>query len=163
MGDPSFFDSNFHEIRGNNQQGHSNMTITFSPLDTSTLLGVFTHTEALPGYFRNLFVSTEVTSTDEYLDMEKIVKSRKIAPLVIPTAEGRPVYKDGVSMARFKVAYAKMKDAVDPTRVIKRRPSEILNPNPLTPMRVMTRSLATSPKSTATFSNAAMKSWWPML
>jgi hypothetical protein len=105
-------------------KGNTTMFV-LSLLDTDTLLGVFTHTEPLSNYWRSLTVQSQITSDDEFIDMEKVSKSRKLAPLVVPMAEGRPIYEEASALSRFKTAYVKPKDAVDPSRVIKKRPGNM--------------------------------------
>lgn len=110
------------------------MTIEIRPQDTSTLLGMYRDVEAPVNYFRSLLVSSVYTSTDEWIDFTKITKSRKLAPLVIPTAQGRPIFSEASNAARFKPAYVKPKDPISPSRVLKKRPTEnIFTPSTLTP------------------------------
>lgn len=110
------------------------MTIEIRPQDTGTLLGMYSSVEAPVNYFRGLLSSSVFTSTDEWIDFTKVSKDRKLAPLVIPTAQGRPIYTEASSAARFKPAYVKPKDPISPSRVLKRRPGEnIFAPNTLTP------------------------------
>ena len=110
------------------------MTIQISPLDTSTLLGFYREVPAPSSYFRTLFVSIVVTADDEYIDFEKLVEGRKLAPLVVPMAQGRPIYSEAAKMTRIKPAYLKPKDPVSPGRAIKRRPGEAMfSPNAMSP------------------------------
>ena len=110
------------------------MTIQVTMYDTNTLLGLYREVPAVSNYFRNLFTSSVVVSDNEYIDFEKIRGNRKLAPLVVPVNQGRPIYSEASSVTRLKPAYVKPKDAVSPARVIKRRPGEILPaPNSLSP------------------------------
>lgn len=110
------------------------MTIEIKPQDTSKLLGYYRDVPAPINYFRNLLVTSVFTSTEEWIDFMKITDTRKLAPLVIPTAQGRPIFSEAANAARFKPAYVKPKDPISPTRVLKRRPGEnIFQPNQLTP------------------------------
>lgn len=110
------------------------MTIEIRPQDTSTLLGMYSDVEAPVNYFRSLLVSSVFTSTDEWIDFTKITKTRKLAPLVIPTNQGRPIFSEASSAGRFKPAYVKPKDPISPARVLKKRPTEnIFAPATLTP------------------------------
>lgn len=102
------------------------MAIQVSLYDTNTLLGLYREVPAPSAYFRTLTSSQVVTFDDEYVDFEKISEGRKLAPLVVPTAQGRAIYSEASSVTRVKPAYLKPKDAVSPGRVIKRRPSENL-------------------------------------
>lgn len=110
------------------------MSIQISPLDTSTLLGFYREVPAPSNYFRSLLVSSVINSDDEFIDFEKLVEGRKLAPLVVPTAQGRPLYNEASRMSRVKPAYLKPKDPVSPGRAIKRRPGEsMFSPNSLSP------------------------------
>lgn len=111
------------------------MTIQVQMYDTATLLGLFREMEPASTYFRDLTSNSVVTFDDEYIDFEKVSEDRKIAPLVVPTAQGRPIYSEASSVTRFKPAYLKPKDAVSPGRTIKRRPGEnLFGPNTQTPL-----------------------------
>lgn len=110
------------------------MTIEIRPQDTGTLLGMYRDVEAPVNYFRNLLVSSVFTSDNEWIEFEKITEERKLAPLVIPTAQGRPIFSEAGNAARFKPAYVKPKDPISPSRALKKRPGEsIFNPATLTP------------------------------
>lgn len=110
------------------------MTIEIRPQTTSTLLGMYRDVEAPVNYFRSLLVSSVFTSTDEWIDFGKITEDRKLAPLVIPTAQGRPIFTEAAAASRFKPSYVKPKDPISPSRVMKRRPTEnIFLPNTLSP------------------------------
>lgn len=110
------------------------MTIQVQLYDTDALLGLYREVPPASTYWRDLCFGTTVTFEDEYIDFEKIRKGRKLAPLVVPTAQGRPIYTDASTVTRFKPAYVKPKDAVSPGRVIRRRPGESLfGPNQLSP------------------------------
>lgn len=110
------------------------MAIEIRPQDTSTLLGMYRQVPAPINYFRNLLVSSVFTSTDEWIDFGKITEDRKLAPLVIPTNQGRPIFSEAAAASRFKPAYLKPKDPISPSRVLKRRPTEnIFEPNKLSP------------------------------
>lgn len=110
------------------------MPIEISPLDTNTLLGFYREVPAPSNYFRNLLVSSVINSEDEFIDFEKLVEGRKLAPLVVPTAQGVPMYSEASRMSRVKPAYLKPKDPVSPGRAIKRRPGEgMFSPNSMSP------------------------------
>lgn len=67
-----------------------------------------------PDYFwRTFFGSTFYSGTDRINFAELPVAHRKIAPFVMPTSQGKPVFeRRGGSIESFKPAYIKMKDAV---------------------------------------------------
>lgn len=110
------------------------MTIEIRPNDTASLLGMYRWVPAPINYFRQLLASSVYTSTDEYIEFGKITDTRKLAPLVIPTNQGRAMYSEAAALARFKPAYIKAKDPISPSRALKRRPSEnLFQPNVLSP------------------------------
>ena len=119
------------------------MTIEVRPHETRTLLGMYSNVEAPINYFRNLLVSRVFTSTDTWIDLTKVSKKRKLAPLVIPTEQGRPIFSEAARAARFKPAYVKPKDAVSPERVLTRRPTEnIFEANRLSPYQRFVQLIA---------------------
>lgn len=109
------------------------MAITPTLYDTSTLLGVMQEFASVPDYWLSLCFGSTVNFTDEYIDFEKVSENRKLAPLVVPTAQGKPMYSKASKVQRFKPAYVKPKDAVVPTRLIRRLPGELMAAQPLTP------------------------------
>ena len=102
------------------------MAIEVTLYDTDTLLGVMSQTAPVSNYWLDLCFPRQVNFTDEYIDFEKLVKSRKLAPLVVPTAQGKPSYSEASTVTRLKPAYVKPKDPVNPNRMIQRRPGELL-------------------------------------
>jgi hypothetical protein len=102
--------------------------------DTATLLEVMEEQDSPANYWLDLLFPNELNFDDEYVDFEKIPRAgRKLAPFVAPLAQGRPIYEEGSTVGRFKPAYVKPKDPVTPTRVIARRPGEILSRSPKSP------------------------------
>lgn len=102
------------------------MAINVQLYDTDTLLGLYREVQEPSTYWRNLCFNSIITFEDEYIDFEKIREGRKLAPLVVPTVQGRAVYSEASNVTRMKAAYVKPKDSVSPGRVIKRRPGENL-------------------------------------
>lgn len=112
------------------------MTIAVTLYDTSALLGLYREVPAPSNYFRALGFPNVVVFDDEYVDFEKIREGRKLAPLVVPTSQGRPVYSEASTVTRIKPAYLKPKDPVSMNRVVKRRPTEnLFAPNAQTPQQ----------------------------
>jgi hypothetical protein len=103
---------------------------------THTLLGVMRDVKAEDWYFGQFF-TRQMRSTDEYIDFEKLpIRSRKLAPFVRPLARGRGVFDDTQKTYRFKPAYVKVEEAIDPLRPLTFAPGidrSMLNPNRLTP------------------------------
>lgn len=102
--------------------------------DTHTLLGVYREMDPPSSYWLDLLFNNEMDSTDEYIDFEKIPRvGRKLAPFVAPMAQGRAIYEEGSTMARFKPSYVRPSDPVSPSRVLRRRPGALLGPDAGTP------------------------------
>ncbi len=95
------------------------MNIPVTRYDTATLLGVMVETEPVQNYWLQFFPN-QINFDTEYVDFSMISESRQIAPLVVPTAQGKPIYATAEKAARVKPAYVKPKDAVTASRVIKR-------------------------------------------
>lgn len=107
----------------------------YSLWSTHTLLAVMREVEVpVSNYWRSLCFPNVMTSTDEYIDLEKIpAAGRKLAPFVAPMAQGRPIFEEGTRVARFKPSYVKALDPVTPGRALTRRPGSILSQGPLNP------------------------------
>ncbi|NSZ73952.1 major capsid protein [Agrobacterium tumefaciens] len=110
--------------------------------DTSRFLGVFRDMKPDPLYWTQWF-PYELRSNDEWIDFEKMpVQGRKLAPFVMPLARGESVYEDTGTGFRFKPAYIKLEDQVDPLMPLRRRVGIDSNmsqmPVQLTPMQRLT-------------------------
>lgn len=89
--------------------------------ETNRFLGVMRAVEADPLYWLQWFPN-ETRSTDEYIDFEKMpIQSRKLAPFVQPLGRGASIYDDKATHYRFKPAYVKTEDRVDPLMPLTRR------------------------------------------
>lgn len=95
------------------------MVIAVTRYDTATLLAVMREVEPVQNYWLGFFPN-QVNFDTEYVDFSQINESRQIAPLVVPTAQGKPIYAAAEKALRVKPAYVKPKDAVSATRLIKR-------------------------------------------
>lgn len=90
---------------------------------TAALMGVLRDNDAMQppsSYWLDLAFPTIMMFDEEYIDFGKISDQRKIAPLVVPTAQGRPIYSAGERQSRVKPAYVKPKDPVSASRMIQR-------------------------------------------
>ena len=101
------------------------MAITINQYDTATLLGVMREMAPVPNYWLSLAFGSEITFEDEYIDFEKVSEQRKLAPLVAPMSQGKPLYTEASEVTRLKPAYVKAKDPVSPHRMIRKRPGEL--------------------------------------
>lgn len=99
------------------------MAIGQTLFTTAALMGVMRDNDAMmppSNYWLNLCFPGLITFDEEYIDFGKITDQRKIAPLVVPTAQGRPIYSAAERVSRVKPAYVKPKDPVTATRMIQR-------------------------------------------
>lgn len=104
--------------------------------NTRRSLGVMR--EVQPEYENWLpFFTNQINSTDEYIDFEKMpIMGRKLAPYVMPLARGKPIYNDRTTVSRFKPAYVKLEDQIDPLMPLVKRAGIDMNflaPETLTP------------------------------
>lgn len=116
------------------------MAIDHTIYDTATLLGVMRDRRAMAppeAYWLPLAFPGVINFTDEYIDFTRITENRKLAPLVVPTAQGVPIYSAAERLVRVKPAYVKPKDPVTATRMIRRAAGlgEIESATPLTPQQ----------------------------
>ena len=113
------------------------MTITRQIYDTESLLGVMTELEPVPDYFLSLAFGSQINFDDEFIDFAKVSENRKIAPLVVPTTQGRPIYSQAEKVYRLKPAYVKPKDVVSGAHTIRKRAGlgELILPTALTPQQ----------------------------
>lgn len=114
------------------------MTITHTTYDTATLLGVFRELEPVQTFWMDLaFGGSALMFDDEYIDFSKIDDSRTLAPLVVPTAQGRPMYESAERVFRVKPAYLKPKDAIQASQMLRRTAGlgELLAPQALSPQQ----------------------------
>lgn len=104
--------------------------------DTATLLGVLRDVGDEPSTFwQNLAFPNTLTFDDEYVDFSKVSDVRKMAPLVVPTAQGKPIYSRAERLIRVKPAYVKPKDPITAAHMIRRKAglNELLGNAPLAP------------------------------
>jgi len=99
------------------------MAITRTSYDTQTLVRVLNDirkTESIDSYWADLLFPSTINFDTEYVEFDRLSDVRKLAPLVVPTAQGRPVYSNAERIDRVKPAYIKVKDAVSATRMFRR-------------------------------------------
>lgn len=120
------------------------MTITKTTYDTNTLLGVYRELEPPTTFWLDLAFPSTLTFEDEWVDFSKITETRKLAPLVVPTAQGLPIYEAAEKTFRVKPAYLKPKDAVTAAHMIRRKAGlgELLSGTPLSPQQRYDASIA---------------------
>lgn len=92
--------------------------------DSATLLGVFwadDYMEPPENYWLRTFFGSTITFDTEEVDFSKITDIRKLAPLVVPTAQGTPIYSAAERLVTVAPAYVKAKDTVSATRMVRRQ------------------------------------------
>lgn len=99
--------------------------MTIGAYDTHTMLRVVETLHAPSNFWLSLFYPSVQTFDTEYVDFDVVDRARRLAPFVAPTVQGKPMKQEGYATRRFKPAYIKPKDVVNPTRVIKRQPGEM--------------------------------------
>ena len=111
------------------------MTITPTLFETSDFLGLYEdkNFSDLSTYWSSTYFTSVHLSDSEFIDMEQLVPTRKVAPFVAPMSQGRPIFKNGSKLTRFKPAYIKLLDPVNPQRTIRRRPGEYGVVQPMAP------------------------------
>lgn len=107
--------------------------------DSRTLLGVFWDQNSMepPENYWLQFYGQTLNFTTETIDFSQLSDVRKLAPLVVPTAQGVPIYSAAERLVQVKPAYLKPKDPVTATRMIRRAAGlgEIAQTQPLTPQQ----------------------------
>lgn len=107
--------------------------------NTRRSLGVMRDVEDAITYWRPLGFSGSLTSTDEWIDFEKLPATiRKLAPFVRPLGSGKPLWEDRTGAFRFKPAYIKVKDVIDPLMPLVKRAGidrSMIEPATITPMQ----------------------------
>lgn len=90
---------------------------------TRALLGAMYDPEvSLPpsNYWLSLCFPEQINFDTEFVDFARLTSQRKLAPLVVPTTQGKPMYSAAEERVQVKPAYVKPKDAVSASRVIKK-------------------------------------------
>lgn len=111
---------------------------TFNIYDPRDLYAVMydKRLEAPSNYWLSLLFPNNYQSMSEDIVFEKITGRRRIAPFVLPTVQGKPVFTpQGSDVRIFRPAYIKPKDAVRPTDMLKRQPGDLFTAVPRTPQQ----------------------------
>ena len=110
------------------------MTITRTIYSTEEMLGAMREMKELPPFWRRWFPSVHFSQTEK-IEWSKIPERRRLAPFVLPTVQGRPVYGDEETLYSVRPAYIKPKDTVNPSSLRSRVAGfgELGQQTPLTP------------------------------
>lgn len=115
------------------------MSAPYELWSTRRSLGVMREVEPALTYWLDLGFGQQINSTDEWIDFEKLPKlNRKLAPFVRPLGSGKPLYNDSATAFRFKPAYTKVKEVIDPLMPLLKRPgidSSMLDETSIDPNR----------------------------
>jgi hypothetical protein len=95
-------------------------------LDTTQLMGLMKHTEEKSNFWLSRYFGGVMNFDSEYIEFEKVVSGRKLAPFVSPMNKGKVLADRGSSVTRFKPAYIKTKHALDPGKTVVRRAGEMI-------------------------------------
>lgn len=96
------------------------MTVDNHIYTTNQLLGVMREFDAPTDYWLTLGYGRALNFDTEWIEFDQITTRRKLAPLVVPTAQGKPIYERAETVTKVKPAYVKPKDPVSAARMIKR-------------------------------------------
>lgn len=93
--------------------------------DQATLDQVFRFQKLPAPPFWLGFYGRQINFTTPEIMFDKVSgDDRGLAPFVMPNVQGRPQRLEGYSTDRFRPAYVKIKDVVDPSMLIERMPGE---------------------------------------
>lgn len=107
--------------------------MAFEITETHELIRTIERFPPQSSYWLDLCFPTVHLSNTEFIDFDIIDKGRRLAPFVAPTVQGQPMVQRGHSIRKFKPAYIKPKDSVDPARLLKKQASELLRTVNATP------------------------------
>jgi hypothetical protein len=110
------------------------MSITRTVYNTEELLGVYRDLEPIQEFWLSFFPGVH-NSITERIEWSKITNYRHLAPLVLPTQQGRPTFRAEENMTSVKPGYLKPKDAVQDAAMLTRRAGlgELGQARPLSP------------------------------
>lgn len=95
--------------------------------DLFTLGGIQRRIKTAPTFWLDSFFKTQINFDGKKILFERVYgDDRKLAPFVVPTAQGRPQRLDGFEMDTFTPAYIKQKDIVDVTMHLERLAGEAI-------------------------------------
>lgn len=100
--------------------------MAFDILETHELAGVITTSEPPSNYWLSLCFPRVHFSDSEFIDFDIVDKARRLAPFVAPNVQGQPMLARSESIRKFKPAYLKPKDPLDPARNLRRRAGEAI-------------------------------------
>ncbi|MCU7839767.1 MAG: major capsid protein [Candidatus Thiodiazotropha sp. (ex Troendleina suluensis)] len=100
--------------------------MTIQVYDTHTLLGVLRGLDPFTPFFLNMFYPSVITFQTSKIDFDVVAEDTTLAPFVSPMVAGKAIKSQGGELRSFSPAYIKPKHVVDPERVLRRRPGEVI-------------------------------------
>jgi hypothetical protein len=101
------------------------MADTANLYDLMTLQGVSRRVKVAPAFWLTEFYKQQINFDQEYISFDRVFEDKRyLAPFVVPNVSGRPNRLQGYTSERFKPAYTKQKDIVDPTMHMERMAGE---------------------------------------
>lgn len=92
--------------------------------DTETLLGVVNGLDPFEPFLLMMFFPEVIPFTTSMIDIDVVAPDTGLAPFVSPMVAGKADTQNGYSTRKFKPAYLKPKNVVDPEMVISRQAGE---------------------------------------
>lgn len=94
--------------------------------ETTTLVGVIRVQQVQDPYWLNLCFPRTITFDTEEIHFDQVSETRKLAPFVSPSVQGKIQRRQGYTAKSFRPAYVKPKDELRPNRAIPRMAGEAL-------------------------------------
>ena len=91
---------------------------------TVTLLAAMSQLDRNDTFLLNLLFPEQVNFETEKIAFDEILDSEKLAPFCSPVVAGKAVTSNATQMKQLKPAYIKVKESVDPNRVMTRKAGE---------------------------------------
>ena len=85
-------------------------------------------------FLRDLFFKETATSNSEYVDIDRYVGKRRVAPYISPVRQGKLLERLGYTMRSYKPPYVKPKKVTTAGDLLKRQPGETIYAGDKTPM-----------------------------
>ena len=98
--------------------------MAFDIMETHEVAAVIRNFPQPSSYWLDLCFPRVFLSNSEFIDFDDIDKGKRLAPFVAPNVQGQPMLARRQSTRKFKPAYIKPKDPLDPARNFIRRVGE---------------------------------------
>ena len=92
--------------------------------DTETLVGVVNGLDPFTPFLLMMFFPEVITFDSSSIDIDVVAPDMRLAPFVSPMVAGKADTANGYSTRKFKPAYLKPKNIIDPEQVITRQAGE---------------------------------------